>query len=111
MWQKIFRMRWKTHDKSVVSAWTPLTYPSFSQIRQTILNKKIKIELEHLETYERFSSEYIECADIKSIKYLNLILDGGHYGCVGIGLESFDNKIFWTYCDNTSTIEVINEQK
>src|SRR6056297_1053262 len=93
--EKIFRVRWATTCNIIRSGWLPNNYPSFKELKGALSGKKIKIELEHVKTAERFQTNEIPVEEIKQVKFLRLISDG-HSDTVAIGLDDGINT-FWVF--------------
>ena len=97
--EKKYRVRWKTTDNSKRSGWLPNDYPSFKNIKNEILDKKILIETENVETGERFCSDEYEVSKINALKYLRLMSSEGYAETAALGID-FDDNVFWVFHNN-----------
>jgi len=97
IFEKTWRVRWKTTDNKKRSGWLPNDYPSYSATRPLIIAKDIHIEIENYETGERKTSEVFPVSRVLSMKYLRIVTPQGYADTAGLGLGLDDGSTYWVY--------------
>lgn len=97
IFEKTWRVRWKTTDNKKRSGWLPNDYPSYSALRENLLGKDLVIELENYETAERKLGEVFPVEQVKSMKYLRIVTPQGYAETAALGFGFFNGTTYWVF--------------
>lgn len=101
--EKKYRVRWATECRNVVSGWLGSNYPSFKEVKNHIIDKKVIIELENIKTGERYQTNSIPVTSIDAIKYMDFVTEDGSF-TAAIGILD-EEKTTFVFCNGKQRIE------